>query len=384
MKLRSLCGAWALCLVFVAASAVAGPKEKGKSAKGKAPCSAKSAKTVSDKAPCHGKDVKKASDKTPCNKPCGKKAKTHDGRSELTAASDKAPCHGKDVKKASDKAPCSKPCGSKSAKTVSDKAPCHGPKAKTASGKKGGCGGGCGSGCKCGQGAAFASGKTPCGNKGSKLTSGKEPCHKSAKTAGDGGCPFHKKAEAILTSMPAMKYRVGKEVIGCSKSAAAMAEQSGKTLKYVVGDDSYSDKAEAVIKLTSVLEGELDALQGMQFVVGEDCGRCPMTAKSQAKKSGKKMTYRVGGFDFDKKSDAEKVVKLVSDAVSKISMAYKVDGKTYHCDKSAGAKCKKTGKKMTYVIGEDETGCKQSAALMLAETKVRTVVEAAAQAAMSL
>ncbi len=334
MKLKQICNVWAICAMFTAAAAVASPDEKAKTAKGKTPCSAMSAKTVSDKAPCSAAKAKTVAD---------------DGRSET-----------------------SKPCCAKKAKN-----------AKTASAKKGGCG----AGCSCDKGAKLTAGKdkAPC-HKSAELTAGKgkSPCHKGAQLTKDGGCPIQKKVDAILTSMPTMKYRVGDKTMGCSKSAAAMAEKANTSVEYVVGDETMGSETEATVTLTKLLEEQLGNMQTMQYVVGDHCGQCPMTAKSLAKKSGTKMAYRVGGFDFEKKEDAQKVVKLVSEAIAEVQMSYKVDGKSFNCSKSAGAKCKKTGAKMTYVIGDDETCCKITATLKHAEAKIRKVVETAAAAAMSL
>ena len=64
-----------------------------------------------------------------------------------------------------------------------------------------------------------------------------------------------------------------------------------------------------------------------------------------------------------------------------MTMSYKVDGKTYGCDKMAGQKCKKTGKKMTYVVGDEETCCEKTARLMVTEAKIRKIVETAVVAA---
>ena len=47
---------------------------------------------------------------------------------------------------------------------------------------------------------------------------------------------------------------------------------------------------------------------------------------------------------------------------------------------TAGAK----GKKMTYVVGDQETGCAASAKLMQAEAKVRKIIETASAASFSL
>ena len=251
--------------------------------------------------------------------------------------------------------------------------------------------------------AATATGKsTPCGKKAAALAAQKDkPCcgkcgKKDAKLAAkggcskpcgksaDGGCPIDKKVEAVLASMPSMKYRVGDEVTGCSKSAKALAKKSGKPLGFVVGDNVLSDEDEALGKLTALLESEAQTMRSLQFVAGGKCSRCPMTAKDIAKKTGTTVAYRVGGVDFSKKADAEKALARINDVIANVKMEYKVDGKTYGCDKMAGSKCKKSGKKMTYLVGSEETPCQVTAKRMLAEAKVRKIVEAAVSTSFSL
>jgi hypothetical protein len=345
--------AWAICAMVAATVAVACPNEK--TAKKDTPCS-KSAKTVAEKSPCSA----------------------HSETTAVTVSTDGRSEEGK---------PCCADKKAKEAKTVSADAgkPCcadKAKKAKTVADKKGGCGAGCGAGCPCHKGAELTSAKsdTPC----SKSAKGDAPCSKSAKQTADAGCPIQKKIDAVLTSLPAMKYRVGDKTLGCPKSAAAMAEKEHTKVEYVVGDETIDCEVEATAKLTKLLEEELTNMASVQYVVGDHCGQCPMTAKTLAKKSGATIKYRVAGVDFDKKEDAEKVAKLVAEAVSAEHMNYKVDGKTYGCSKTAGEKCKKTGAKLTYVVGDEETCCEKTAKLKFTEAKIRKAVETAASAAMSL
>lgn len=274
--------------------------------------------------------------------------KASDGRSEGTPVA-KEGC-GPDCDM-----PC---CAKKSAESVKSSA-----KAKLTAKKKGGCN------------------KSGCGKKGAKTASGTPPCHAmGAKTAAsDSDCPIGKKVKAILASLPAMRYRVGDEIVGCSKSASAMAEKTGSTLQYVVGEESFADKGAAVAKLTALLEKEASSMQQVQFVAGGKCHQCPMTAKSVAKETKTKLAYRVGGVDFATRKEADAALEKVQEAVKLVKMEYKVGDKKYGCSKTAGAKCKETGAKMTYVIGDEETCCEKTAKMKLAEMKVRTIVEAAAQ-----
>ena len=322
MKLRLLVSTLVMGFAMAAATATACPNEKT---------------ALADKS------------KAGCDKPCC--AKT------AVTVSDKAEVGPSVAVGEVKKGDCNKPCGGATAVTVSDKAPCSKP-----------CGG---------EKAATVSDKAPCA----------KPCHgQSATAAGsdDQSSPIAQKAKAVLASMPAMKYRVGDEVTPCSKTAAAMAEKAGKPMQYIVGDETFGEEGPATAKLAAVLEGELEAVQTVQYVAGGKCMRCPMTAKSVASETNTKVAYRVGGVDFEKKEDAEKVAKLVSDAVAEVGMKYKVGDKTFCCDKMAGAAVKESGAKMTFVVGDEETCCPTTAKLLLTEKKLRKVVETAVAKSMSL
>lgn len=214
-----------------------------------------------------------------------------------------------------------------------------------------------------------------------------------ASLAGDkaGGCakkcPFDKAgstpegpAEAILASMPSMKYRVGTADMCCAKTAEETAAKAGATIQYVVADKAFESKTEATVALAAILESEVDKLQTMQFSAGGKCSRCPIEAKELAKQAHTQIAYRVGGFDYSEQTKAEKVVKLVADAVGEIKMSYKVGDASFCCDKMAGAKAKETSKPMTFVVGKDETCCQSTARLMLAQAKLHIIVATAAAA----
>jgi len=409
MKYKMFASVVGLALGFVASTAAACPDDeknlikKDQAAtkvadKAKAPCSKpcafKGATTVADKAkagntPCPFKSATTVADKGKTNgKPCcggtgcgcaccGTKAKNvtlTKGKGCCGGAGCGCACCGTKVKNVAgvnaktaitvaDKAKVgSTPCPFKSATTVADKGktngkPCSfkGAKTVTASSKP------CGVNCS-----------QDCCKKGAKLTAAK-----------DEGCPVARKVNAVLASLPAMKYRVGEEVTSCFMGASASAEKTGKPIHFIVGDDTFTNKGEAIVKLTSLLEREVETLQALQFVAGGKCGRCPMTAKSIAKKTNSTVVYRVGGVDFNKKEDAQRVIQLVRDTVADVGMTYKADGKTFGCSKLA-RELKNSDKALTYVVGDEETPCHTTAKLMETEAKIRKIVETAAAASFSL
>jgi hypothetical protein len=371
-------------LGLFASATVACPKEsKGATEKAQTVTKAKAGLPCAHKCipPCDPANCNHRCDPAKCGRSAGgdKVAmtvadRTQDGRSEPTESrkkGDSKPCGGKKAALTAD-TPAKKPCAGHKATKVADKAtvpPCQAKGAATAAHTSKGCGKGC-----CKKAGKLAAHK---GEKGSVII-----CPLTGKPIAEKDCPLCRKVEAILASMPSMSYRVDGEVTRCSKSAASLAEKAHKPVEYVVGEEVMTDKGQATAKLVSLLDEEEKSLQSMQFVAGGKCHRCPMTAKSVAKKSKTSVAYRVGGVDFDKKEDAEKALEAVHAAAAAVRVSYKVDGKTYCCDKMAGASAKKTGKKMLYVVGDEETGCEKTAKLKLAEAKIRKIVETAVVAAL--
>ena len=271
-------------------------------------------------------------------------------------------------------------------KTVGDKAPCGASIAKLTAAKSG-CGKDCTKPCCADKSAKLTAGTSGCGKdctkpccaSQAKLTAKKGGCSKGASltASGKGECPIGKKVNAVLASLPTITYRVGDTVTGCSMSADAIAEKSGKKVEFLVGDEAFAGKGEAMVKLTALIEAKVDKMQSMQFVAGGKCHGCSVTAKSVAKAANGKVAYRVGGVDFDSKDQAQLVLASIKEALSELTMSYEVDGKTYKCGQTAGAKCKKSGAKLTYVIGDEKTGCETTAKLKLAEFRARKIVETA-------
>lgn len=324
MKMRFTVGVWAVALGLCVSTAMACPKEDSAKAKTADAQQPRGSEVVADGGSAAIMVASKA----------------NDGRSEATP----------EIKKSSG---CSKPCGSKSVDLTAA------TKSKGAAGK----------GCCKKKAARMAADKTPDGTV--------QNCPFTGKPCAEGDCPMAKKVSAIMASMPAIQYRVGAETTDCSKSAASMAEKTGKSIEYLVRDEVFKSKGKAVAKLTSLLDDEIESMRSIQYVAGGKCHRCPVTAKSVAKSSKTTVVYRVGGVDFEKESDAQKAIDAMTEAIAEVSMTYKVDGKTYGCEKMAGAKCKKSGKEMTYVIGDTETNCQTSAKLRLAEARIRAMVTVA-------
>jgi hypothetical protein len=227
-------------------------------------------------------------------------------------------------------------------------------------------------------------GKAPCG---STKTAG-APCAKS-------GCPHAKSAttvadstgdsrvQAILARLPHVVYKVGDETIGCEKSAEAMAEKTGKPIQYIIGEEVLDSHCAAEVRLTEILDAQIESFTAMQFAVGDETVGCPVTAKAMAEKKKAEMSYRVAGVDFKSQEQASKAAELVSDAVDHVKLSYKVGEESFCCDRMAGMKAKETGKSMTFVVAGEETSCDKHAKLLLAQAKIKAAIESALAASSS-
>jgi len=238
-------------------------------------------------------------------------------------------------------------------------------------------------GCKCGSKAQKVSDEAksaPCAKSADApcSKSAGAPCSKSAGTAKLVSTSHGDRVEAVMAKLPKLMYKVGDKEMCCSQAASKLAEDTGTKMMYLVGDKSFDNEGDAKVALTAALEEEIANLKSMQFAVGSDCVRCPITAKSMAKKAGSEVMYRVAGIDFDCKDKAEKALTLVADAADGVKMTYKVGDKSFCCDKMAGAAAKEAHKDMVFVVGEEETPCKTTAQLMLTQAKVHAIIAAAA------
>jgi len=291
-----------------------------------------------------------------CPEKCGKSGKVEaatvsdDGRSDTTKT---MPCSGK-----ADKAPC----GSH-AQTVSTEAPCgtHGK-------------------------ATTVADKAPCGGKTATLASDKAPCGKSkgapcgshaALTSSKGEGDVSERVHTVLASMPGMTFKIGSETTSCCQSAAALAKKLDKPIEYVVGEETFKTEGEATAYLSSLLEKQVEEMASVQFAAGKKCYGCPKTAAAEAEKAGTKVTYRVGGVDFEDKEHAHQAAMLAKEKLGEVKMSYKVGKDTFCCDKMAGAKAKQTGEKMLYVVGEEETDCETDAKMLMAKAKLAALIAAA-------
>ncbi len=131
-----------------------------------------------------------------------------------------------------------------------------------------------------------------------------------AKVAPCSKATFDNAVAGVMKTMPSMAYRVGDTDTRCFKSATAKAGENGK-VQFLVVDKAYDSETEATIALAGLLEKEIENLKAVQLSVGGKCYGCPMSAQA-ALKNGEKMKYRLAGFDFATREQAEKALKIVN------------------------------------------------------------------------
>ena len=114
----------------------------------------------------------------------------------------------------------------------------------------------------------------------------------------------------VINALPQMTYRVGSFETCCSKTAAAKAGVDGK-VQFIVSAKPYDSETEASIALAELLENEIKTLKTVQFAAGGKAYGCPLSAKA-AVKNGQQMQYRLAGFDFATKEEADLALKVIN------------------------------------------------------------------------
>ncbi len=131
-----------------------------------------------------------------------------------------------------------------------------------------------------------------------------------AKVAPCSTATFDNAVACVMKTMPSMAYRVGDTDTRCFKSATAKAGENGK-VQFLVADKAYETETEATIALAGLLEKEIENLKTVRLLVSGKGYGCSMSAKA-ALKDGEKMKYRLAGFDFASREEAEKALKIVN------------------------------------------------------------------------
>lgn len=237
------------------------------------------------------------------------------------------------------------------------------------------------SGC-CQKGAAKTVADKEGGQKGdAKLAS--DGCCKSkgAAVARKAGCCAGKGnalVAKVMNSLPHITYKVGDKETGCPVEAAELAKASEDAkVVYLVGDKSFDSKDGAQARLASVLEDEAEKMLKVSFSVDGECIGCPHTASATAKAKKTDMKYRVAGIDFASEAQAEAAIESARAALAKVTVTVKdgdAERKVSKLDESNTPECGKA----SFVVDGEETPCPVRAKLLLAQARIRAMIEAAA------
>lgn len=118
----------------------------------------------------------------------------------------------------------------------------------------------------------------------------------------DGQCPI----EAAMTKLPKMTFKVGDKATCCPKSAAALAKASDSPIVYVVGKNEFKQKEKAYTSLVESTEKFVKTfatpckceVSNTTTIAGKTCS-CPVEAGERAKlvataMKDVQMSYKVG------------------------------------------------------------------------------------------
>jgi hypothetical protein len=164
-----------------------------------------------------------------------------------------------------------------------------------------------------------------------------------------------------LAKFPKMTFRIADHETCCSHSAAKLAEDhEGETMKFVVAEKVYEDKAEAMTALADVAE---------KFVTD-------FSSPHTCEVSG---TTTVAGKSLNCSVTAGKMAETVKEAMHGVQMVYKVGDETCSCPNQAEALAKEAGTDKQYVVNDQETCCVIDARIKLAAAKYKAALEALAE-----
>ncbi len=175
--------------------------------------------------------------------------------------------------------------------------------------------------------------------------------------------------------MPRMVYQIGDQKLKCPKSAAKLAKEKNLPIKYVVGDQTFSDKAKALDAYAGMLEKYYDELLTVKYAVGGKCVSCPNAAAEMAKQKGKKVCYQVGSFCFKDRAAAEKAAKMARATGDKVTMKIMVGNEAFDCPVHAAESAKAKGKSVTYCVGKLNTTSETVAKIQLQISRIKAAID---------
>lgn len=173
----------------------------------------------------------------------------------------------------------------------------------------------------------------------------------------DGACPI----ETAMKGLPKIQFKVnGKMIDGCIKCAESAAKETSKPVFYVVGKKEFKAESKAKMELVTATEK----------VVKDFATPCKCDVSKTTTIAGKKCDCPV---------EAAERSKLVSAAMDKVVMSYKVGDKACNCPVEAKTLETSTGKPKEFVVGSQCTPCEMTARLELAKAKYKAGLQVVAK-----
>lgn len=188
----------------------------------------------------------------------------------------------------------------------------------------------------------------------------KGPCSLKSKSMvkADGKtCPVG----AAMASLPAIQYKVGKDVTSCSNHAAKLVKKNGGSMQYVVAGRSFANEYKAKVAQVEATEKYVASL-GTAY-------QC----------SASKKTF-VGKKAYTCNKSAGQMAAVAKAAMEKVKMEYKVGKKVICCNEMATDFAKSSKQKIEYKVGKEVTPCSITGRMNLAKEKYRAAVKAMLQA----
>ncbi|MEM8946291.1 MAG: hypothetical protein AAGD11_14045 [Planctomycetota bacterium] len=166
---------------------------------------------------------------------------------------------------------------------------------------------------------------------------------------------------AAMEKLPKISYTVGDESVCCEKSAAALAEENGTHMHFVVGDKEYDSKADAQLALVKATEEFVS-----KFAEPHTC-----------KASGK---VTLAGAEQHCQQSAGALAKKLKETMDNVQMTYVIGEEECHCPMTAAKLAKEEGVEKMFLVGKEKTSCEHTARLNLALAKYKAALAVIAEA----
>ena len=131
--------------------------------------------------------------------------------------------------------------------------------------------------------------------------------------------PFQANLDALIASLPTVKYRVGTYETRHLEFAVPLVKHTGQAMSYAVAQESFASKSPAEERLVTRLEHHVKELQTIQEVKLNDS---PFVYTKVLRKSvaapNETVRYRVGGLEFPDQARAKRALQRIGEEISNL------------------------------------------------------------------